>query len=188
MAKDQQGTGGGTATHAGTNYQNRVAAWSAVHILAEQDAVPPWELPASTTLESLHAETPHAVDDLAVQTSAGGSILSQAKHALSLQTTPDSPFGSAISQFVKEYRAATPPLEAAKDRLVIATTSLSSAPIKSHLPAFLNRVRSSSVPDQEWDAGNNQENEAAATLRDHITRAWRDECARKRRIQNWPRW
>jgi signal recognition particle GTPase len=175
MAKDQQGTGGGTATHAGTNYQNRVAAWSAVHILAEQDAVPPWELPASITLESLQAETQRAVDDLAVQTSAGGSVLSQAKHTLSLQTTPDSPFGSAISQFVREYRSATPPLDAAKDRLVIATTSLSSSPIKAHLPAFLNRVRSSSAPDQEWTAGNKEENEAAATLRDHITRAWRAE-------------
>lgn len=36
MAKDQHGSGGAGATHAGTNYQNRVAAWSAVHILAEQ--------------------------------------------------------------------------------------------------------------------------------------------------------
>jgi MoxR-like ATPase len=174
MAKDQQGTGGGTATHAGTNYQNRVAAWSAVHILAEHDAVPPLDLPAAVTLESLHAETPHAVDDLSVGTSDGGSVLSQAKHTLSLQTTPDSPLGSAVEQFVREYRSGR--LNPSKDRLVIATTSLSSAPIKVHLPAFLNRVRSSSSPDQEWTAGNKEENEAAATLRNHIIRAWRDQA------------
>jgi hypothetical protein len=50
MATVQNSTAGGTATHAGTNYQNRVAAWVAVHILAEQDAAPPWDLPAAVTL------------------------------------------------------------------------------------------------------------------------------------------
>jgi hypothetical protein len=175
MAKAQQGTGGGTATHAGANYQNRVAAWSAVHVLAEQDAVPPWDLPSLVTLESIHAETAHAVDDLAVETSAGGSVLSQAKHSLTLQTTANSQFGSAISQFVREYRAANPPLDPAKDRLVITTSSLSSAPIKVHLPAFLTRLRSSSAPDQEWTSGNKDENEAASVLRDHIVGAWREE-------------
>jgi hypothetical protein len=174
VAKDQHRTGGGTATHAGTNYQNRIAAWSAVQILAEQDAVPSWDLPASVTLESLHAEAPHAVDDVAVQTSVGGSILSQAKHRLSLQTTPDSPLGSAISQFVREYRATKPPLDAAKDRLVIATTSLSSAPIRTHLPGFLTRVRSSSAPHQEWTSGNREENDAAGVLRDRPRLAQRD--------------
>ncbi|MCU1336692.1 MAG: hypothetical protein JWO19_2273 [Bryobacterales bacterium] len=176
MAKDQQGSGGGTATHAGTNYQNRVAAWFAVHILAEQDAVPPLDLPASVTMESLQAETAHAVDDLAVATSAGASVLSQAKHSLSLQTAADSQLGTAISQFVREYRAAQPPLDPAKDRLVITTSSLSSAPIKTHLPAFLTRVRSSSSPDQEWTSGNKDENDAASVLREHIIRAWRDEA------------
>jgi signal recognition particle GTPase len=174
MPNDQH-SGGGTATHAGTNYQNRVAAWSAVHILAEQEAVPPWDLPTSVTLEFLHAETPHAVDDLAVQTSAGGSVRSQAKHTLSLQSAADSSFGSAVSQCVRDYRDANSPLDAEKDRLVIVTSSLSSAPIKTHLPAFLNRFRSSPVPDEEWTAGNTQENEAAAALKEHFIRAWREE-------------
>lgn len=175
MAKDNGSTGGGTATHAGTNYQNRVAAWTAVEILAEQSAVPPWDLPSTVTLESLHAETPHAVDDLGVQTSACGNIRSQAKHTLSLQSAADSPFGSAISQCVREYRAANPLLDAAKDRLVIVTTSLSSTPIKTHLPAFLGRFRSSFMPEKEWTSGNSQENGAAATLKEHLIQAWRAE-------------
>jgi len=175
MSKSPQATGGGTATHAGTNYQNRVAAWTAVQILAEQSAVPPWDLPSTVSLESLHAETPHAVDDLGVQTSAGGNARSQAKHTLSLQSAADSPFGSAISQCVREYRAANPPLDAAKDRLVIVTTSLSSAPIKTHLPPFLTRFRSSSAPEKEWTSGNSQENDAAATLKEHLVRVWRSE-------------
>lgn len=32
---------GGAATQAGVDYQNRIAAWMAVRILAEQDAAPP---------------------------------------------------------------------------------------------------------------------------------------------------
>ena len=56
MLRDPQNTSGGPAVHAGANYQNRVAAWSAVQILAGQDAVPDWDLPAGVTLESLQAE------------------------------------------------------------------------------------------------------------------------------------
>ena len=175
MAKDQQNSSGGPAAHAGTNYQNRVAAWSAVYILAEQDAVPPWDLAASVTLEALQAEARSAVDDLAVYTSSGGVVRSQIKHALSLETSAGSEFGAAVSQLVKECRAATPPQDPTKDRLVIATTSLSSAPVKTHIPRFLTRVRSSSAPDQEWTGGNSQENAAAATLKQHVTGAWRKE-------------
>ena len=173
MAKGDGNSGGGTATHAGTNYQNRVAAWTAVQILAEQSAVPPWDLPGDVTLDSLHVETPHEVDDLGVRTSAGGSVRSQAKHTLSLQTASDSPFGSAISQCNRDYRAANPSLDAATDRLVIVTTSLSSAPVKTHLPSFLSRFRTSSNPELEWSSGNDQENNAAATLKDHLVNEWK---------------
>src|SRR5258708_9950536 len=96
-------TGGGAATHAGTNYQDYVAAWVAVQILAEQDVAPPWGLPATVTLESLHAETPNPIDDLTIHTSDGGSVLSQAKHTVNLETTATSPLGSTIAQFVTEY-------------------------------------------------------------------------------------
>jgi hypothetical protein len=166
---------GGKATHAGTYYQNRVAAWSAALILAEADAVPPWDLPAAVMFQSLHAETPRAVDDLTVNTSVGGAVMSQAKHTIALQKTVKSALGSTISQFVREFRSAAVKLDYDKDRLVLVTTSLSSAPIKTHLPAFLTRLRSSSAPDNEWNAGNEGERKAAIILRDHVVRAWRAE-------------
>ena len=57
MDKDRQmssrDSGGGAAAQSGITYQNRVAAWIAVHILAEQAAHPPWEFAAATTIESL---------------------------------------------------------------------------------------------------------------------------------------
>jgi hypothetical protein len=46
--------GGGAATPAGANFQNYLAAWTAVQLLAEQDVSPPWDLPANVTLETLH--------------------------------------------------------------------------------------------------------------------------------------
>jgi len=51
-----QGSSGGPAAQAGLNFQNRVAAWVAVRILAEQDASPPWDLPANLSLKFLRCE------------------------------------------------------------------------------------------------------------------------------------
>lgn len=58
---------GGAATQAGVDYQNRVAAWVAVHILAEQDASPPWNLPGNVTFEFLRCETEEPEDGLFVR-------------------------------------------------------------------------------------------------------------------------
>jgi hypothetical protein len=165
-------SGGGAATHAGTNYQDRVAAWTAVQILAEQDVQPPWDLPATVTLEALQAEAPRPIDDLTVTTSAGGTALAQAKHTVTLETTPISPLGSTIAQFVKEFCAASQPFDPAKDRFVLTTSPLSSAPIRTHLPAFLARMRTSFDPDAEWTSGNQDEQPAASVLRNHIDREW----------------
>src|SRR5580693_2218283 len=116
MSRSPQSTGGGAATHAGTNYQNRVDAWTAVQILAEQDVTPPWGLPATVTLETLHAEAPNPIDDLVVHTSAGGKVFVQAKHTVSLETTPTSPLGSTIAQFVKEFCALNQSFDPRRDR------------------------------------------------------------------------
>ena len=172
-------TGGGRATHAGTYYQNRVSAWWAVLILAEADADPPFELPDDLTFASLHAETTKAVDDLTVNTSTKGEVLCQAKHTVTLETTSDSALGKTIAQFVRQFRGSTPKLDPAKDRLVLVTTSLSSAPIKTHLPAFLGRLRTSAAPQKEWMAGNKGENQAAAVIRKHVGRTWRAEYGKK---------
>ena len=72
--------------HAGATYQDRVAAWIAVQVLAEQDIAPPWDLPDTVTLEALHGEAPHPIDALIVTTSAGGKALAQAKHTVDLGT------------------------------------------------------------------------------------------------------
>jgi hypothetical protein len=165
------GTGGG-ATHAGINYQDYVAAWAAVQILAEQDVAAPWALPASVTLEDLHAEAPHPIDDLTVRASNGGRVLTQAKHTVNLETSETSPLGVTIAQFVEEYGASEQPFDPSKDRFVLITSPLSSAGVKTDLPAFLTRMRTSFDPAAEWTAGSQDEQRAATVLRDHINRAW----------------
>ena len=164
--------GGGAATHAGTNYQDYVAAWTAVQILAERDVSPPWDLPADVTLETLHAEAPNPIDDLAVETSAGGRALAQAKHTVTLATTPDSPLGSAVAQFVQEFAIANPAFDPTKDRFILITSPQSSTPIKADLRAFLRRLRTSPHPDDEWTAGSQDQLDAARVLREHLNREW----------------
>jgi signal recognition particle GTPase len=172
MAANTSTGGGGGATHAGTNYQDYVAAWVAVQILAEQDVTPPWGLPATFTLEALHAETPNPIDELTVLTSAGGNALSQAKHTVNLETTAASPLGSTIAQFVREYGTPGKTFDPAQDRFVLITSPLSSAGVKTDLPAFLTRMRTSSHPDAEWTAGSADQQHAASVLRNHLIREW----------------
>jgi hypothetical protein len=164
--------GGGAATHAGTNYQDYVAAWTAVQILAEQDVSPPWDLPANVTLETFHAEAPNPIDDLTVETSAGGRALAQAKHTVTLATTPGSPLGSTVAQFVQEFANANSAFDPAKDRFILITSPRSSTPLKVDLPPFINRLRTSPHPDDEWTAGSQDEQDAARVLREHINREW----------------
>ena len=155
-----------------------MSAWWGAVILAEADAQPPLDLPANLTFESLFAETNTAVDDLTVHTSANGSIACQAKHKLALETATTSDIGKTVSQFVRQFRAGNPKLDPTKDRLVLVTTSLSSAPIRTRLRAFLARLRTSASPQKEWTAGNKEENHAAAAIRSHVVKAWRAECGK----------
>jgi hypothetical protein len=169
----QSNGGGGAATHAGINYQDNVAAWAAVQILAEQDISPPWDLPAGVSLEALHTEAPNPIDDLTIETSAGGRSLAQAKHTATLSTTSSSALGSTIGQFVREFAQAKTSFDPNRDRFVLVTSSQSSAPIKFDLPDFLRRLRTSPQPDQEWIAGSQEQQEAARALRVHIDREWK---------------
>jgi hypothetical protein len=177
-------TAGGAATQAGTDYQNRVAAWIAVRILAEKDASPPWDLPSHVTLEFIRCETEQPVDDLLVGTSSNGHIFIQAKHALSLETSESSDLASSIDQCVRQfiaYRAMAQgkrpwerPLDGERDRLILVTGLGSSAPVRQALPTILKRL-SSLAPGQVIDdaATNEQERHSLHVLRSHITRSWR---------------
>jgi hypothetical protein len=176
-------TGGGSATHSGTNYQNRVAAWLAVRILAEQDSTPPWDLAASTVLDFLRCETPEPVDDVLVGTSSSGHAFIQAKHSITLGTVDDSDFASVIDQFVKQFHAHPTvhqepswnrPLDKNTDRLILVTSSGSSRPVRQILPTVLNRILSLNINQAIDDAATSQEDrDVLQVLQNQISRAWR---------------
>lgn len=118
-----------TAVGSGTEYQNRVAAWAAVRILAEQAATSPLDLGPSTTFDFLRCETLEPVDDLLIGLSNTGHAFLQAKHTIALGATADSDFVSVIEQFVRQFQAHTVadpqplwdrPLDKSLDRLVFS--------------------------------------------------------------------
>lgn len=176
-------TGGGTATQAGINYQNRVAAWLAVRILAEQDASPLWGLPASNSLEFIRCETEQPVDDIMIGTSDGGHAFIQVKRSLSMDSSEDSALASTISQFIRQFvayhdapRGARPwerPLDEARDRLVLITSSRSPASVRENLPSVLRRLRTL-TPDQAIEDGATSapERNALNALMTHIRQSW----------------
>jgi hypothetical protein len=176
-------TGGGAATQAGMNYQNRVAAWMCVHILAEQEVGPMWGLPQNVTVEFIRCETEQPVDDILIGTSGGGHSFIQVKHSLTASKSENAALASSLDQFVRQFLAYgggasgkhpwERPLDPALDRLVLITTSKTSAAVKEHLPSVLTRLRASGKIHPIEDAATNAEERHILTIvRNHLERFW----------------
>jgi hypothetical protein len=181
MERDElRRTGGGAATQSGINFQNRVSAWVCVHILGERSAIPigPVGIPAYARFE-----TPEPIDDILVGAVDDGHAFVQAKRTLSLSTATDSDLGSAIDQFVRQYVSTRSgsdsrpwrarPLDPNKDRFVLATTSESSASVKLHLAAVLDRIRGLTPGQPLTDATTSaDQRDALDALVAHVRRSW----------------
>lgn len=176
-------TGGGQATSAGTSFQDRVAAWLAVRVLAESAASPLWRLPADVSYEFIRCETEQAVDDIMVGTSADGFMFIQAKHTVTLSATPTSDLAGALQQFIQRYiafsgnsqghRSWERSLDPGTDRLVLVVGPHSSASIREDLPAILRRarhlVRGQPISDC---AQNAKESRVFGVIEAHVSRLW----------------
>src|SRR6187431_2612712 len=120
-------TGGGAATSAGIEFQNRVAAWLAVRIMAENGAQPLWDWPSQSSLKILRCETEQPVDDILTTTSDGDVAYIQAKRSITAGAASDTPLASVFSQFVRQFlRPATSGIlpwdrafDPSRDRLVL---------------------------------------------------------------------
>jgi|SRR5579871_943461 len=176
-------TAGGAAASGGFTFQHRVTAWIAVRILAERDASLPWELPATAVLTYLRCETGEEVDDLLVGTNDNRAIFVQCKRALDLSQAQTSDLASVIDQFVRQTlraRATGLPLPwrrplDAQDRLIVAIApEATSIPVRVHLAAVLQRLRTLSSSQPITDAAVNEEEERAlSVVTEHVTRSWR---------------
>ena len=177
--------GGGSAAGGGFDYQNRVAAWLAVRILAESAVATQWSLTdADTTLEFIRCETEQPVDDILAGTSKGGLLFFQVKKSVNLSKNSDSPFASATSQFVSQYlvsrshkgratRSWDRPLDPIHDRLILVTTGQSSAKVRIKLATVLDRVRKLHKEDRiDAAASSQEETKVLNVFIEHIKTAW----------------
>ena len=182
-------SGGGAATAAGMDFQHRVSAYCAVRVLAERDGTGLWDLPATATLQYLYCETGQPVDDLLVGTNEEGVAFVQAKRKLSLSPQPSSELASVLEQFVRQSltsqaaKGHSPwerPLDAARDRLVLATGQTSPAVIREHLRAVLDRLRSL-LPSQPLGeaAVNAPQKKVVGIIVGHLRRLWKKATGKK---------
>lgn len=137
---------GGAAAAGGTEYQALVTAWACTLMLSE--SVPPWDWPAGSFIRTVQCESVHEVDDLVISGDSGTAYV-QAKHRVTLETSPASPFGKTIAQFVRQFLAGDG-LQP-DDRLLLVTSPLSSAPVTVELPRILERIRNASAASSVAD-------------------------------------
>jgi hypothetical protein len=175
--------GGGSATQSGTGYQNRVAAWLAVQILAEAEVSPVWGLPSETTVDSIRCEVSLPVDDILVANSASGHRFLQVKHSVDLESSPHCDLASAFDQFIRLFLESKrgeglsdpvkDPLSIARDRLVLVIGPASSDPLRRDLRKVLSKIRSVS-PNLPLDNAvtNKQERKAINVAAEHVRRSW----------------
>lgn len=171
---------GGRAEAAGGNYETLVASWYCVRILAGGRAEPPVSLPAAVRLLSIRCQTEAPIDDALIETSAKGFIFVQAKRSINLSVSEVSGLASVLDEFVRQYKACKDsedghtwarPLSPDHDRLVLVTSSRSSAKITEILPRLLRGLRERTGSETLMDVQNSaREREVAHIVESHINR------------------
>lgn len=128
---DSRVGGGGAATSAGIQFQQRLGALIG-NLLLNQLPMPALLGLGDATPIWMRFETEAPVDDILIATSEGGYVAIQAKTTASLSPDPASPFGKTVSQFVRHWLACRDgdgrsmwdrPLDPNLDRLVLAVGS-----------------------------------------------------------------
>ena len=140
---------GGAAGAGGSNYQARVAAWVAAHLLAE-NPLPLGHLEAVPVVLLCQADQP--VDDIVVETRASGSLLFQAKRDLTFSLSAGAEFWKVLDEFVRQAAAcrkgaagalpAGRALDGARDALILVTSRKPASSKFTALGKALNRLRS----------------------------------------------
>lgn len=168
---------GGAGGAAGVGLQDRVFAWAAAAMVAEQPLL--GELVAGPVAR-VGAQTGHELDDVVVQTTIDNYALLQVKARLQLGSDPSSPLGKAMQQAVAQYlsgrlrssdgtqRAVDP----SRDALVLCTDSSAPATIRRDLAIAVRRVAShppGTPLDHELNAG---EKKAVGVALAHVRRLW----------------
>lgn len=181
MGSGKRGSSGGKAEAAGGNYETLVDAWYCTRVLLGRTASVMFDLPTSCRISSFRCQSSEHVDDVVAETSDDGTIFVQAKRSVSLAKKDTSPLGKTIKQFVEQYRAGTEPvskpvrrrLDAARDRLVLATRGSQSRKIVEILPRMLRALRDQPHLNLLTQVQNSQEDgKVAQTIEGHLKQQW----------------
>lgn len=125
---------GGRAGAGGFDYQARVGAYLATHVLAGTGAPPLHQL-WHGPLRRIDLETGRGADDVGLAPHAGPPVALRCKTTIQLSKGEGSEFGKTIVQFVQHHNH--PGQE--KDVLVLATTTAASANVRTHRTGRLCR-------------------------------------------------
>ncbi|MER7805420.1 ATP-binding protein [Streptomyces parvulus] len=159
---------GGSAGAGGFDFQDRVAAWFAVAILASEAAAPVQGL-WTGAVEQVACETGEPVDDCRVHTTDGITLALQAKRSITLGTTKTSELAKTVRQFVAQYLLP----QHDDDRLVLVTTSEASGAVRNDLEQVLRRLRNSPVgSDIAALQLNARQVSAHKAFTTHVAREW----------------
>lgn len=172
MARRNAQAAGGAAAAAGADYQNTVAAWFAVRVLAETEVHPDFGLPVSVTYETVRVQTGQRLDDVGIdvvdrQSRERGHIFVQAKSRLRASTGASSDLAKALKQCVQQFLAERP---GDLDRFVIATRDPGGLTVAA---AVLDRNRIMPRADAlDRAAATEAERRVLNLLRRHVVDAW----------------
>lgn len=104
---------GGAGGAAGVGFQDRVFAWAAAPLIAEQPLLVP--LVAGIVVQ-VGAQTGYEVDDVVVITDQGNAALFQAKIKLTLSAREGSPLAEGLDQAARQYLSGYIPVDGAPGR------------------------------------------------------------------------
>lgn len=168
---------GGAAGASGVGFQNRVFAWAASCLIAEE----PLQVPlAPGIVVQVGAQTGFEVDDVAVLTDVGNGVFVQAKVGLGLGTTEDSPLAKALEQAVLQYLdgrvpevgSGGRPLDPARDAIVFCTDYSAPATVRNDLAHALSRVASQPAGTAFGKELTAKQDAALTVALDHTCRLW----------------
>ncbi|MCS0495309.1 hypothetical protein NVS89_09380 [Ancylobacter sp. MQZ15Z-1] len=167
--------GGGNATAAGVIFQSGVGALFAVDMLTQRALDHRLELGAARPV-AVRFESEAPVDDILVETTAGGWIFVQCKTTMTLSRSLESPLGKTADEIVRLWQICESdspsygwdrPLDPARDRIVVAVGAAASSSVREALAGALAAVRAPSAAPLTQIAY-----EALDALRNLLTLAW----------------
>ncbi len=164
---------GGSATNAGTDYQQRVAALALLATYVELDLSQVLQANVKLVPQTISFETADSVDDLRIDCESNESLYLQIKRTISLSRDKSSEFAKTIAQFVRQFTKQAPGGKA-KSKFILVTTPKASNKITENLRKILNSARLNPA-SLSLDPLNKHEKETLQTFRKTVEREFLSE-------------